>query len=143
MKLSNYRRLVHIAMLVLVVLVVRACGGAAQAEDRLNGASRWAAERTGLTGVKAALDQNVKPRLAGATSSVTYAIYDGVSRTLDTSEMALYGLASWGWQHVTNVEHAIEARIRSVLTPRGPAGREPQRPGGSASDDSSTPSSSR
>jgi hypothetical protein len=137
MKLPDYRRVVHVAILVVIVLVVRACGGAIQAEDRLNSASRWAADKTGLAGAKAVLDTKVKPRVGGVTSSMSYAVYDAVSRTMDSTEMALDGFAAWVGQQVSNTETAIEERIRAALTPSR-VNDVPQRPGGSRSDESST-----
>ena len=66
MDIGSLRRVAHVGLLVLTVMVVRACGGATQAEDRLNFATRWMAEKTGLTAAKEALDTKVRPPLAAA-----------------------------------------------------------------------------
>jgi hypothetical protein len=122
----DVRRYAHLALLVLMIIGIRACGGATEAEDRLSFVTRWAAERTGLSGAKDRLDAEVRPRLAAATGSMTYTIYAAVSRTMDNAEMAVGGMAMWVRQQVSNAETAIETRIRSIVSPDRDS--EPKRP---------------
>ena len=134
------RRLVHIGLLLLIVMVVRACGGVNQAEDRLSAATRWAAERTGLSGVKETLDTKVRPPIAAATRSLADAIYGGTARTMDQTEMAANGFGAWVGQQVTGAVVAVEAATRSVLMPN--AKDEPQ-PADPSADKDRRPSRSR
>ena len=120
------RRLVHLALLLVIVMVIRACGGVTQAEDRLNAATRWTAEKTGLTGAKDALDTKVRPPMAAATKSLTEAIYGGVSRTMDSAESAADGFAGWVLQEVGGAFTAVETSLRSVLNPNAVDEPKPQ-----------------
>jgi hypothetical protein len=135
----DYRRFAHFALLVFLIVGIRACGGATQAEDRLSFATRWTAERAGLRGATDTLDEKVKPRIANATRSMTYTIYAATSRMLDGAEMAITGIATWTGQQVSNAETAIETQIRSFLRPD--ADREPRTPDAPATDNPATSSS--
>jgi hypothetical protein len=115
------RRLVHFALLLLIIIVVRACGGLAVVEDRLNAATRWTAEKTGLSGAKDTLDRKVRPSMAGATRSLTDAIYGGTSRTMDSAELAADGFAGWAGQQLKAAVTAIENSVRSVVSPNSNA----------------------
>ena len=117
MRFWDQRRYAHLALFIVMIIGIRACGGATQAEDRLSFATRWVAERTGLSGAKNTLDTEVRPRLAAATGSMTYSIYSAVSRTMDNAEMAVGGMAMWVRQQVSNAETAIETRVRSIVSP--------------------------
>lgn len=125
MHLADSRRYAHFGLLVLMIIGIRACGGANQAEDRLTSVARWTAERTGLSGVKDTLDSQIKPRLAEASGSMTYKIYAASADVMNGFESAVNGTAGWIWQQVLNAENAIEMVIRSTLSPEMPAKPQP------------------
>jgi hypothetical protein len=109
------RRLVHLALLLTIIVGVRVCGGMARVEDRLNAASRWTAEKTGLSGAKDTLDRKVRPSMADSTHSLTEAIYSGTSRTMDSAELALDGFGPWAGKQLKAAFTAIENSVRSVV----------------------------
>ena len=111
------RRLAHLALLLTIIVGIRACGGMVRVEDRLNAASRWAAETAGLSGAKDTLDRRIRPSIAASTSSLTEAIYGGTSRTMDSAELAVDGFASWAGQQLKAAVTAIENSVRSVVGP--------------------------
>ena len=121
----DLRRLAHFGLLIVLIVGIRACGGATQAEDRLSFATRWAADTAGLHGAKDTLDTSVKPRMAAATQSMTYSIFAATGQMMDGAEAAATGMAAWVGQQVSGAETAVVTRIRSVL---GVETREPQRP---------------
>ena len=135
MHLWDLRRFAHVALLVMLIVVIRACGGATQAEDRLSFATRWAAERAGLRGATDTIDTSVKPRMANATRSMTYTLYAATSSMMDRVELMVDGMATWVGQQVSNAESGIERRIRSILG--ADVGNEPQAPDAAAKDDDS------
>jgi hypothetical protein len=137
----DMRRFAHFALLIVLIVGIRACGGATQAEDRLSFATRWAAERTGLSGAKDTIDSSVKPRMAAATQSMTYSIYAATSRLMDSAEQAMAGIATWAKQQVGNAEASIARGIRSFLSPDG--GGKPPGPDASPTDTDPATSSSR
>src|SRR5262249_10187033 len=106
MHLWDLRRFAHFALLIVLIVGIRACGGATQAEDRLSFATRWAADRAGLRGAKDPLDTAVKPRMAAATQSWTYSIYAATNRVMDSAESAVNGMATWAGQQVSTAETA-------------------------------------
>jgi hypothetical protein len=120
------RRLVHLALLLTIIIGVRACGGMTQAEDRLSAATRWTAEKAGLTGARDALDNKVRPSMTAAMRALAEAIFGGVSRTMDRAEQAADGFADWVARQVSAVLTAIETDVGSILTPN--TQNEPQRP---------------
>ena len=111
----DLRRFAHFGLLIMLIVGIRACGGATQAEDRLSYATRWAADRAGLKGAKDSLDTAVKPRMASATQSMTYSIIAATNRMMDGAESALSGMTTWAGQQVSNAETAVVTRIQSVL----------------------------
>lgn len=117
MHFSDSRRYAHIVLVVLMIIGIRACGGATQAEDRLSSVTRWTAERAGLAGVKNTLDTQVKPRMAQASGSMSSKIYAASSQMMNNVETAVNGTAGWAWEQVRNAENAVEMRIRSTLSP--------------------------
>jgi len=121
----DLRRFAHFGLLIVMIVGIRACGGATQAEDRLSFATRWAADRAGLHGAKETLDTSVKPRMAAATQSMTYSIFAATSQMMDGAEAAATGMSTWVGQQVSGAETAVLTRIQSVL---GVETREPQRP---------------
>jgi hypothetical protein len=117
---EKMRRLIHLVLLVVIIVAVRACGGAVEAEDRLGVASRWLAEKTGMTQAMDAWNANVRPRVAAVTESTSGAIYRTVSVALDNAESAADGIAAWIADEVTRVVRAAKTTLRSVFTPKRP-----------------------
>jgi len=138
---TDLRRFGHFGLLLMLIVVIRACGGATQAEDRLSFATRWAADRAGLRGATDTIDTSVKPRMANATRSMTYSIYAATSSLMDRAEMAVSGVVTWAEQQVSDAENAVEMRIRSVLGANPE--RKPEKPDGSPADDDPANRSSR
>jgi hypothetical protein len=136
----DLRRFAHFGLLIVLIVGIRACGGATQAEDRLSFATRWAADRAGLHGAKETIDTAVKPRMAAATQSMTYSIFAATNRMMDGAESAVSGMATWVGQQVSNAETAVVTRIQSVLGV-GADSKPPQRDGSSTDTDQATESS--
>jgi hypothetical protein len=111
------RRLIHLAALLIIVAVVRACGGAVQAEDHLNFAARWVAEKAGLSSAKNTFDARVRPPIAAATSSVSSGIYAGVSRTMDHIDQATNSVTAWLGQQLDDAKAAVKRSFQSLVTP--------------------------
>lgn len=132
MKLWDLRRYAHFALLIVLIVGIRACGGATQAEDRLSFATRWAADKAGLSGAKDTIDSSVKPRMAAATQSWTYSIYAATSSLMDSAESAVHSVTGWVGQQVSNAETAVVREVRSILG--ADANNEPQPPDGSPRD---------
>ena len=126
MKLWDLRRYAHFALLIVLIVGIRACGGATQAEDRLSFATRWAADKAGLSGAKDTIDASVKPRMAAATQSWTYSIYAATSSLMDSAESAANSMAAWTGQQVSNAETAVDKEVRSLMG--ADAASEPQPP---------------
>lgn len=112
------RRLIHVALVVVIMLGVRACGGAARTEDRLGAATRWTAEKVGLAGTKDSFDAKVRPPMAAATRSLSDAIYGGASRTMDSVELAAGGFTGWVMQHVRSALGLVDSSLAPVVAPR-------------------------
>jgi hypothetical protein len=129
MKLWDLRRYAHFALLIVLIVGIRACGGATQAEDRLSFATRWAADKAGLSGAKDTIDSSVKPRMAAATQSWTYSIYAATSSLMDSAELAMHNMAAWVGQQVGSAETAVMREVRSILGTD--ANNEPPAPDGS------------
>jgi len=142
MHVWDFRRFAHLGLLIVLIVGIRACGGATQAEDRLSFATRWAADKAGLRGAKDTLDTTVKPRMAAATRSTTYSIYAATDRMMDSAELAVRGMATWAGQQAGNAEIAVVTRIRSVLGVSADS-EPPQRDGSSPDIDQATTESSR
>jgi len=111
----DLRRFAHVGLLIMLIVGIRACGGATQAEDRLSFATRWAADRAGLKGAKETLDTSVKPRMATATQSMTYSIFAATNRMMDGAESAAAGMATWVGEQTHTAETAVATQIRSIL----------------------------
>ena len=124
MHFSDSRRYAHIVLLVMLIVGIRACGGATQDEDRLTSVTRWTAERAGLSGAKNTLDTQVKPRMAQATGSMSSALYAASSQLMNSVEMAANNTVGWAWRQVVSAENEMEVRIRSTLSPNVPAQTE-------------------
>lgn len=117
-EIAGMRRLAHVMILVGVIVAVRACGGALQAEDRLSATSRWIADKTGLTEAKTAWDTRIRPPIATVANRSSEATYAVISRSLDSLEAAADGVAGWVAEQVTTARDAAWNSIRSVLTPK-------------------------
>ncbi|HEU5257538.1 MAG TPA: hypothetical protein VFU28_16205 [Vicinamibacterales bacterium] len=111
----DLRRFAHVVLLIVLIVGIRACGGATQAEDRLSFATRWAADRAGLKGAKDTIDSSVKPRMASATQSMTYSIFAATNRLMDGAESAASGMATWVGEQTRAAETAVATQIRSIL----------------------------
>jgi hypothetical protein len=101
----------------MIMIGIRACGGMAQTEDRLNAATRWTAEKTGLMGAKDTLDAKVRPPMAAATRSMSDAIFAGVSRAMDRVESTADGFVGWVVGEVRGALGIIDSSVSPVLTP--------------------------
>jgi hypothetical protein len=128
----DLRRFAHVGLLIVLIVGIRACGGATQAEDRLSFATRWAADRAGLKGAKDTLDTSVKPRMATATQSMTYSIFAATNRMMDGAESAAAGMATWVGQQTHDAETAVTRQVRSLLGMS--LDTEPAEGGGSSTD---------
>ena len=60
------RRLAHLALLLLLVAGVRACGGLTVVGDRLSSTSREVGERTGVKALHDKVKRDVAPQITGA-----------------------------------------------------------------------------
>jgi len=105
------RRLVHIALLLTIMIGIRACGGMARTEDRLGATTRWMAEKIGLGNAKDAFDARVRPPMAAATHSLGDAIYATASRAMDDVESAADNFGGW----VTQQTRAALGMVDSTL----------------------------
>jgi len=113
--LGSLRRIIHLVILIVVVLGVRACGGATQAEDRLGETTRWMAEKTGLTVAKQSWDRTVRPRITAATRTTSDAVYAGVSHVLDNVEATASGMTTWIMAEATAATETVVNGMRSVV----------------------------
>jgi hypothetical protein len=113
--LGSLRRIIHLVLLIVVVLGVRACGGATEAEDRLGATTRWMAEKTGLTVAKQSWDRTVRPRITAATRTTSDAVYAAVSRTLDNVEATGSSMTTWVKTEATAATATVVSGMRSVV----------------------------
>ena len=111
------RRLMHVALLLTIVLGIRACGGMAVTEDRLGAATRWTAEKVGLGNKKEAFDATVRPPMAAATRSISDAIYAAASRTMDNVDTAVDGFSGWVVQNVRAGLGMVDGSLQPVAAP--------------------------
>ena len=114
------RRLVHLALLLTIMLGIRACGGMAVTEDRLGAATRWMAEKVGLAGTKDAFDAAVRPPMAAATRSLSDAIYATTARTLDSVELAAGSFSGWVVQNIRAGLSRVDGSLQPVVAPEPP-----------------------
>lgn len=120
------RRLIHLVLLILIVVTVRAFGGAPAAEDRLAATSRWIGDKTGLSAFREEWDKTVGPSLTGASNRMTHA----VTFALDGTEAAVEQTAAWTRAKLVLARRTVADKIRSVLNP-SPGARPAQTQGGS------------
>jgi hypothetical protein len=113
------RRLIHLGLLVVIVIAVRACGGATVAEDRLSVASRWMAEKTGLTEARDTWNARVRPRVAAVTDSISGGIYRAVTLAIQRTQNAVDAIGAWMAEQAKIGTDAAARAVRSVLTGNG------------------------
>jgi hypothetical protein len=115
-------------LLVMIIMTVRACGGAAVTEDRLGAATRWTAEKVGLANKKDAFDAKVRPPLAAATRSISDGVYAGISHAMDNVDMAADGFGNWTMQHLRAALGLVDNSLAPVLAPKPPNESKPLDP---------------
>jgi hypothetical protein len=123
------RRLLHLALLLTIMLGIRACGGMAATEDRLGAATRWMAESAGLAKTKDAFDATVRPPMAAATRSMSDAIYATTAKAMDSVEAAAGGFSGWIVQNIRAGLGLVDASLQPVVNPdpvTPPKPREPE-----------------
>jgi hypothetical protein len=108
------RRLVHIALLLTIMIGIRACGGLAHTEDRLGATTRWMAEKVGLGNAKDSFDARVRPPMAAATRSIGDAIYATASQTMDQVEMAASNFGGWMTQQARAALGMVDSAVPVV-----------------------------
>ena len=124
------RRLLHVALLLMIILGIRACGGMAVTEDRLGAATRAMADKVGLANKKDAFDAAVRPPMAAATQSLGNSISVTTARTVDAIRdgsccpqpaAAIAGFARRRLLHGDCVRLALRvASVRRPPTPEAP-----------------------
>ena len=119
------RRLLHVVLLLVIMLGIRACGGMAVTEDRLGAATRWAADKVGLGRTKDAFDATVRPPMAAATRSMSDSIYATTSRTMDSVEAAAGSFTGWIGQNIRAGLGRIDGSLQPVVVPEPP--NDPER----------------
>ena len=105
------RRLLHVVLLLMIMLGIRACGGVARTEDRLGAATRWTAEKAGLANAKDNFDAKVRPPMAAATRSLSDGIYATASRTMDNVAMTADNFSGWVTMHVRAAFGMVESSL--------------------------------
>jgi hypothetical protein len=133
------RRVVHVLVLIGLIVGVRACGGAASAEDRLGAGTQWFAEKTGLAAAKARWDKSIRPPIAAMTSSASQSLYGGLSRSLEQMSSVTDQSAAWVRDSAGRVIDAAVNGVRAMFVPGADSPqqspdppREAQRPAASA-----------
>jgi hypothetical protein len=119
------RRLIHLVLLVVIVVTVRAFGGASAAEDRIGSTSRWIGDKTGLSAFREEWDKTVGRSLTAASNRMTQA----VTFALDGTETAVEQTAAWTRAELSLARRTVADKIRSVLNPSAGA-RPAQTQGG-------------
>jgi hypothetical protein len=114
------RRLIHVVVLISLIVGVRACGGAASAEDRLGAGTQWFTEKTGLAAVKARWDKSIRPPLAAMTGSASTALYGAVARSLDQASSITDQTAAWTRDTAGKAVDAVASGIRRIFMPGAP-----------------------
>ena len=124
------RRLIHVAVLIGLIIGVRACGGAASAEDQLGAGTQWFAEKTGLAAAKARWDRSIRPPLAAITGSASTAMYGAVARSLDEASSITDQTAAWTKDTAGKAVDGVANGIRGIFMPgAAPAQRQPDAQG--------------
>jgi hypothetical protein len=123
------RRLLHLAIFIGIIVGVRACGGAATAEDQLGAGTQWFAERTGLAAAKDKWDESIRPPIAAMTDAASQSLYRGVARTLDNAEAAADEGATWVGQVIASAADSVTNVLRATFVPGvEPAPQKPNSP---------------
>ena len=112
------RRLIHLVLLVVIVVTVRAFGGASAAGDRIGSTSRWIGDKTGLSVVRERWDKGVGRNFTAASNRMDQA----VTFALDRTEATVGQMADWVVAEVSIARRAVSDKVRFVLnpTPNGP-----------------------
>jgi hypothetical protein len=100
-----------------IMLGIRACGGMAVTEDRLNAGTRWVAEKVGMSSTKEAFDAAVRPPMASATQSISESIYATTSRTMDSVEVAAGGVSGWLVQNIRAGLGFVDGTLQPTVAP--------------------------
>jgi hypothetical protein len=119
------RRLIHLVLLILIVVTVRAFGGVPGAEDRLAATSRWIGDKTGLSAFREEWDKTVGRSLTATSNRTTQA----VTFALDRADAAVDQAAAWTRATLSLARRTVADKIRSVLNPT-PGGPPAQPQGG-------------
>lgn len=112
------RRLIHLALLLAIILGIRACGGMAVTEDRLGATTRSMAEKVGLANMKDAFDATVRSPVAAATRSMSDAIYTTTARTMDGVDVAAGSFTEWIMQNIRAGLGLIDGSLHPVDAPK-------------------------
>lgn len=115
--LGNGRRVLHLVLLGLAIAGIRACGGAARAEDRLNVTTEWVAQKTGLERAKSTWDATFRGSTASASSKISNAAFASVSRFLDALDQTAGGLGTLTSDGIDRAKSAVEGGVNGALNP--------------------------
>jgi hypothetical protein len=115
--LGNGRRVIHLWLLLLAIAGIRACGGAAEAEDRLNVTTQWVAEKTGVERAKSTWDATFRGSAASATSKISNAAFASVFRFLDALDQTAAGLGTLTSNGIDRAKSAVEGGVSGALNP--------------------------
>jgi len=116
--LGNGRRVIHLALVVLAIAGIRACGGAAQAEDHLNTTTQWVAEKMGLERVKSVWATTVGASTTTTASKLSNAAFESVSRLLDALERTAGGVGTMTSDGIDRATAAVDGGVSGALTPQ-------------------------
>lgn len=117
------RRLIHVFIVIGVIVGVRACGGAASAEDQLGAGTQWFAEKTGLSAAKERWDKSIRPPIAAMTSSASEALYQGLARSLESASAATDQSAAWITDTASKSVDAVAGSVRATFFPGAESGK--------------------
>jgi len=107
----------HLVLLGLAIAGIRACGGAARAEDRLNVTTEWVAQKTGLERAKSTWDATFRGSTASASSKISNAAFASVSRFLDALDQTAGGLGTLTSDGIDRAKSAVEGGVNGALNP--------------------------
>jgi len=122
------RRLLHVALLLTIMIGIRACGGMARTEDRLGATTRWMAEKAGLGSANDSFDARVRPPMAAATRSIGDAIYATASQAMDNVEMAGANFGAWVTQQARAAVGMVDSTLPEVDANQADQRSERERP---------------
>ena len=131
--LGNGRRVIHLWLLLLAIAGIRACGGAAEAEDRLNLTTQWVAQKTGLERARSTWDATFRGSTASVTSKISNAAFASASSFLDALDRTASRMGTLTSEGVDRATSAVEGGVSGALNPASgnqPAGRPGSTNGG-------------